>query len=33
MITNPPYGERIKSKNIEKIYGKLFEDLKNLKCG
>ncbi len=33
MITNPPYGERIKSKNIEKIYDKLFKDLKNLKCG
>jgi 23S rRNA G2445 N2-methylase RlmL len=32
MITNPPYGKRIKSEKIEKIYGKLFKDLKNVDC-
>ena len=32
-ITNPPYGKRIKSNLIDKIYEKLFSDLKKVNCG
>jgi len=33
IITNPPYGKRIKVDNIEKMYEKLLQDFKNIHCG
>ncbi len=33
MITNPPYGKRIKVDNIDKMYEKLFHDFQKVDCG